>query len=294
MAHLLVHRPAPDAPRNRGAVGAGLYLHLERFLLGHRADPRRRQPADHGRPVLAQRPVDRAMAPRLGRVDPCRPAAGADVLPDAKAFHRGPHPGCRQMNWRIDAGDQTIALTTTGGIPVVTYWGPRLPLAEDLGQLALSAQNDLTGGMLDALAPVTLTPESGRAFAGQPGLVVQAQDGTPLHPQFTFDRAEQSPAGLVFHSRATGMQLAHHLTAQPTGVITLQTVLTADHPVRVQWLAAPVLPAPQHGDIIDVHGKWIREFHLNRTPWSAGIRMRESRTGRSGHEHPPHVLCVDT
>ncbi|AWB47267.1 alpha-galactosidase [Gemmobacter aquarius] len=203
------------------------------------------------------------------------------------------------MNWRIDAGDQTIALTTSGGIPAVTYWGPCLPVSEDLGQLALSAQNDLTGGMLDSLAPVTLTPESGRAFAGQPGLVVQAQDGTPLHPQFTFDRAEVSPTSLVLHSRSAGMALAHHLTAQPTGVITLQTVLTADHPVRVQWLAAPVLPAPQQGDIIDIHGKWISEFHLNRTPWSAGIRMRESRTGRSGHEHPPYVIfagngCTNT
>lgn len=203
------------------------------------------------------------------------------------------------MNWRLDAGAQTIALTTTGGIPQVTYWGPRLPSGEDLSELARAAQNDLTGGMLDALSPVTLTPESGRAFAGQPGLVVQTADGTPLHPVFAFDRAEQTPTSLVFYSRAAGMALAHHLTAQATGVITLQTVLTADHPVRVQWLAAPVLPAPQHGDIIDIHGKWIREFHLNRTPWSPGIRMRESRTGRSGHEHPPYVIfagngCTNT
>ncbi len=203
------------------------------------------------------------------------------------------------MNWRIDAGDQTIALTTDGKIPQVTYWGPRLPDDEDLSQLALATVNDLTGGMLDALSPLTLTPESGRAFAGQAGLIVQDENGAPLHPVFAFDRAEQSASGLVLHSKAAGMALAHHLTAHATGVVTLQTVLTADQPIRLQWLAAPVLPAPQQGDIIDIHGKWTREFHLNRTPWSAGIRLRESRTGRSGHEHPPYVIfagdgCTNT
>lgn len=203
------------------------------------------------------------------------------------------------MNWRLDAGDQTIALTTNGGIPQVTYWGPRLPRSEDLGQLSLAAQNDLTGGMLDALSAVTLTPESGRAFAGQAGLVVQAANGTQLHPVFTFDRAEQDASTLVFHSHAQGMALSHRLTAHPTGVITLQTALSSDDPVRITWLAAPVLPAPQQGDITDIHGKWTREFNLNRTPWSAGIRMRESRTGRSGHEHPPYVIfagdgCTNT
>lgn len=203
------------------------------------------------------------------------------------------------MNWRVDAGDQTIALTTNGGIPHVTYWGPRLPHSEDLGQLALATVNDLTGGMLDALAPVTLTPESGRAFPGQSGLVVQDAHGAPLHPVFVFDRADQGPTGLVLYSKSAGMALSHHLTTHATGVITLQTVLTSDQPIRVQWLAAPVLPAPQQGDIIDVHGKWTREFHLVRTPWSAGIRMRESRTGRSGHEHPPYAIfagdgCTNT
>lgn len=195
-------------------------------------------------------------------------------------------------HYRLDAGAQTIALTTDGGIPAVTYWGPRLPETEDLAQLALAATNDLTGGMLDALSPVTLTPESGRAFAGQPGLVLQTADGTPLHPVFTHHSAESGADTLTLTSRAEGLTLTHHLRAHPTGTITLQTTLDSTTPVRVQWLAAPTLPAPQDGDIIDIHGKWTREFHLNRTPWQPGIRMRESRTGRSGHEHPPYVILA--
>jgi len=196
--------------------------------------------------------------------------------------------------WRLDAGTgasaQTIALTTAGGVPKVIWWGAALPADEDLAQLAASARQDLTGGMLDALPPLSLCPEPGRAFQGQPGLVLSTAEGAPLLPAFAFERAEQGPGVLRLVSVAEGLRLVHELRAYPTGVIGLRTLLDAKRPVRVHWLAAPVLPAPQDGDIIDVHGKWTREFHLNRTAWSPGIRLRESRTGRSGHEHPPYVI----
>ena len=197
------------------------------------------------------------------------------------------------MQWRLDAAGQTIALATDAGIPEVIYWGPPLPEAEDLAQVALAARNDLTGGMLDRLPAVSLSPEPGRAFQGQPGHVLAEADGTPLLPAFRFDRAEVSPGGLALISTAEGLTLTHVLQAQSTGTITLQTRLVSDRPIRVQWLATPALPAPQSGEMIDVHGKWIGEFHLIRTPWSPGIRMREARTGRSGHEHPPYLILAE-
>ena len=71
-------------------------------------------------------------------------------------------------HWRLDAGvgdaAQTIALTTSGGIPAVIWWGAALPHDEDLSQLAAATRSDLTGGMLDALPALSLTPEAGRAF----------------------------------------------------------------------------------------------------------------------------------
>ena len=199
-------------------------------------------------------------------------------------------------HWRLDAGvgdaAQTIALTTSGGIPAVIWWGAALPHDEDLSQLAAATRSDLTGGMLDALPSLSLTPEAGRAFPGQPGLLLSTADGTPLAPCFAFDRAEVTPASLRLFSTSAGLTLIHSLTAHPTGVITLQSTLLSDQPVRLHWLAAPVLPAPQDGTLIDVHGKWTREFHLNHVAWTPGIRLRESRTGRSGHEHPPYLILA--
>lgn len=197
--------------------------------------------------------------------------------------------------WRLDAGAQTLAFASDGGQPFVIYWGRRLPETEDLGELARSRSGDLTGGMIDSLAQVTLTPESGRAFPGQPGLVLTEAGGEPLHPVFGLASVETGPGRLTFHSLSAGLRLSHSLVAESTGVFVAGTCLTSETPVRLVWMSAPALPAPQLArEIIDVSGKWTGEFHLNRTAWSPGIRARESRTGRSGHEHPPYVILPET
>ncbi len=196
--------------------------------------------------------------------------------------------------WRVDTDAQTLALCSTGGIPEVIWWGAPLPAGEDLAQLAASLRQDLTGGMLDQLPPLSLCPEPARAFHGQPGLMLTEADGTSLSPAFTFAGAEETSVSLTLHSTAPGLRLTHVIRAQATGVMTLQTRLAADRPVRAQWLAAPVLPAPAYGqEVIDVSGRWIGEFQLNRLPWAQGIRLREARTGRSGQEHPPYALFPD-
>jgi alpha-galactosidase len=195
--------------------------------------------------------------------------------------------------WRLDAGGQTLALASDGGLPHVIYWGPRLPASEDLAQLALSTQRDLTGGMPDVLAPVSLCPEPAAGFQGQPGLALADAQGRPLHPRFALAEAHEEERRLRLTSVAGGLRLVHSIAALPTGLLSLATRLEAEEPVRLHWLAAPVLPGPQSGDILDVSGKWTGEFRLNRTPWQAGIRLREARTGRSGHEHPPYAILAE-
>jgi alpha-galactosidase len=193
--------------------------------------------------------------------------------------------------WRVDAGGQTIVLATWGGVPETVYWGLSLPASEDIAALALATRHDLTGGMLDRLPALSLCPH--REFQGQSGISLATADGTPLHPAFVFDRAEQDAGRLLLISSDGDLTLTHSLTTHSTGVVALQTRLQSATPLRVHWLAAPVLPAPQTGAMIDVHGKWTREFHLNHVAWTPGVRLREARTGRSGHEHPPYLILAD-
>lgn len=201
--------------------------------------------------------------------------------------------------FRIDAGPQTLVLASDGGLPRAVWWGPRLPADEDLAALAAATARDRTGGMLDAVPPLSLTPLPSEAWQGAPGLVLAAADGTPLAPRFAFAAAEAADGTLTLVSTAPGLTLRHRFAALPAGLIAAETRLAADRPVRLHWLAAPVLPLPPGGEVVDVGGRWCGEFALTATPVAAGRRMREARTGRSGHENPPYALhrmpgCTNT
>ena len=59
--------------------------------------------------------------------------------------------------------------------------------------------------MIDALPSLSLCPEPGRAFQGQPGLVLADADGAQLLPAFEFDGAEEAKGRLVLTSKAGGL-----------------------------------------------------------------------------------------
>ncbi|MEM8851199.1 MAG: alpha-galactosidase [Pseudomonadota bacterium] len=206
--------------------------------------------------------------------------------------------------WRLDDSHpdtgprQTLVLAATHDrLPQVIYWGAPLPQTADLDTLAAAHAIDVTGGMLDANPDLSLCPEAVRTFPGQPGLILRDASGTPLLPKFHY-ASEATATGLTLHytDPQNGLALAFQLTPDPsTRILTLQTTLTSETPVHLHWLAAPVLPAPQQSEqMIDISGRWCGEFQLDRTPWTPGIRYRENRTGRTGHEHFPGLLIPAT
>ena len=197
--------------------------------------------------------------------------------------------------WRLDDSRQTIVLGSgKDHLPEVVYWGPRLHEDEDLDVLFEAHSIDVTGGMLDQNPELSICPEETRSFPGQPGLVVRNTDGSPLLPKFRFKKAIENENELeLFYEdqQNTFTYSATFKIDEKTHVITSFANITASRPIYLQWLAAPVLPAPQNGeDIIDFSGRWCGEFQLNRTKWSPGIRHRENRTGRTGHEHFPGLI----
>ncbi|MCY4453336.1 MAG: alpha-galactosidase [Immundisolibacterales bacterium] len=199
--------------------------------------------------------------------------------------------------WRLDDGHQTLVLAARDRrLPEVAYWGAPLPADTDCAALARAGRIDVTGGMLDESPDLSICPEAGRSFPGQPGLVVRGADGGLLLPRFRF-RSESSggDAGsltLVFSDRSLDLTYSARFdTDASTGVMTLRATLEAGSPVRLSWLAAPVLPAPQLADeMIDFAGRWCGEFRPVATPWGPGVRHRENRTGRTGHEHFPGLV----
>ena len=197
--------------------------------------------------------------------------------------------------WRLDDGRQTLVLAARRTrLPEVVYWGAPLPADEDLATLAEAHIIDVTGGMLDENPDLSICPEAVRTFPGQPGLIIRDNDGTALLPKFCFDGANETEESLILHFRDADNKLSYTAdfkTDRHTHVIKTQATIEADRPVHLHWLAAPVLPAPQQADeMIDFAGRWCGEFQMNATQWSPGMRYRENRTGRTGHEHFPGLI----
>ncbi|MEO1362450.1 MAG: glycoside hydrolase family 36 N-terminal domain-containing protein, partial [Pseudomonadota bacterium] len=197
--------------------------------------------------------------------------------------------------WRLDDGRQTLVLgSNRGRLAEVIYWGPRLPDEEDLTTLYEASALDVTGGMLDANPELSICPEATRSFPGQPGLIIRHGDGVPFLPKFCLEQADLGDGVLVLTYMDQDRVLlyrARFALDPETHIIEASAELEADAPMHLHWLSAPVFPAPQLSDeMIDFAGRWCGEFQMNRTEWSPGIRYRENRTGRTGHEHFPGLI----
>ena len=196
--------------------------------------------------------------------------------------------------WRLAGPSQEVVLVSReGGLPEAVHWGAPLGDVPD-GTLAEGGRIDITGGMLDATAPLSVCPEASRSFPGQPGLILRAADGAPLLPRLALERVEEREGGLTVHAAdaALGLRYAAHFDMDAeTGILALWAELRCDAPVLLHWLAAPVLPGPALCDeMTDYAGRWCGEFQPVRTPFSPGLRWRENRTGRTGHEHFPGLV----
>lgn len=203
------------------------------------------------------------------------------------------------QHWRLDGSDQTLVLAARNDhLPCVVYWGRPLPADEDLGTIHDAAALDVTGGMLDENPDVSICPEAAGTFPGQPGLICQAGDGTAIRPKFCFERdmADATSVSLIYRDAEHGLTYRAVFAIDPeTRVITAQAFLSSDAPLHLHWLSAPVFAGPQNAEeMIDFSGRWCGEFIPQRTPWSAGIRCRENRTGRTGHEHFPGLIVPAT
>ncbi|MBV6658702.1 MAG: alpha-galactosidase [Devosiaceae bacterium] len=201
-------------------------------------------------------------------------------------------------SWRLDDERQTLVLAAHGDrLPELAYWGAPLPAGEDLGVLQRAAALDVTGGMLDANPDLSICPEAARLFPGQPGLILRDGDGTPLLPKFCFSAERQTGDSLelIYEDTSGLLTYTASFAINPrTHIITAQARLDAKRPIHLHWFAAPVMQASQQCDeMIDFAGRWCGEFQMNTTAWSPGMRYRENRTGRTGHEHFPGLILPE-
>ncbi|MBF2760184.1 MAG: alpha-galactosidase [Ectothiorhodospiraceae bacterium AqS1] len=193
---------------------------------------------------------------------------------------------------RLDDARQTLVFASQDDhLPEIIYWGRSLAPDEDLEALAAASRIDITGGMLDAVSPLTLCPLAIDTFPGQAGLILRRKDGSALHPGLRLVSASASSNRIRFEACDDAAGLRWHalfLIDPETSVIACHAGIRSLEAIHLDWLAAPVFPAPQQGrEMIEFSGRWCGEFQTSTHAWSAGMRARNNPTGRTGHEHFP-------
>ncbi|REC93862.1 alpha-galactosidase [Kushneria indalinina] len=207
--------------------------------------------------------------------------------------------------WRLDTVRQTLVLAAffNNALPCVVYWGARLDADEDLDALAAALTAPIGNNALDEPIDLSICPEIGRGMYGQPGLVVHDAEQRPVLTQFTLGSVGLHGGALVIEAvdRPTGLGYrAVFQTRAHSDIIESHAELSAgETPVTVAWLSAPVMPVSSTAShMLEFAGRWTREFGLREVAFARGVHLRESRRGRTGHDHFPAILfpepgCTD-
>ncbi|HET7413656.1 MAG TPA: alpha-galactosidase, partial [Pararhizobium sp.] len=201
--------------------------------------------------------------------------------------------------WRLDTPAQTLVLASwSKRLPVVVYWGAPLAGDEDLAALATAQVRPITNGVLDQIADLSVCPEEGRGFQGQPGIGATDGKGRPLLTQFELAGVETSAEELRIEARdgRSGVTYRARFHVAPgSDVIEAEAELAAGRDaIDVQWLTAPVVPVPETApDFIEFAGRWTQELGLRRVPFSRGVHLRQSRRGRTGQDHFPAIIVPE-
>ena len=193
--------------------------------------------------------------------------------------------------WRLDTSNQTMIVASNGGVPFIAYWDSKLSDNDDLEQILNSLPSDFGGGVIDGLEYINFCPTSGDGFLGQPGIIIHDLDGRAILPKFIFMKLEKKDNwSFVSHDKENGIFISHNINISGE-IFILETILESIDPIRVGWLAAPVIPDhSSNEELTQVSGNWCNEFCFDAIKWNPGVIVKESRTGRTSHENFPGLI----
>lgn len=181
-----------------------------------------------------------------------------------------------------------------GEAPLWRYWGPRLPDGA-LPPGALRSDRPTPSFSPEFDQPLSLVPGLGQGWFGEPGLKAH-REGRDWTFQATACAVEaDGQRAVVTLTDATAkLTVAVSLALDPASdVLTVSTTLTntGEAPLDVLWLAAAVLPLPDHAKSVrSFSGRHNTEFvavddTLTRSQW-----RRENRRGLTSHDCVPGAV----
>jgi alpha-galactosidase len=198
---------------------------------------------------------------------------------------------------QLRAAGVSLVLDLTGGtLPRVLHWGadPGPMDGAELDAFARAQAPQPIAFSVDGAVPVAILPEQSAGWLGTPGLVGN-REGAQFSTAFTVREvrrelpAEDAAGGRLTVEAADeiaglGLRLTVELT--PQGLVRQRAELTNEGATPFALDALNLtLPVPAAAtELLDFAGHHLRERAPQRTPFTQGIRMRESRTGRTGFD----------
>jgi alpha-galactosidase len=180
-----------------------------------------------------------------------------------------------------------LILDVASGYPVVLHWGAGLG---DVPPAALRTLVD--GGIphsdLDEPVDPGMLRESARGFTGRPAIRGHRSD-TGFSPLFTVENVDSGhhECRVVLVDAALELRMVQTFTLTDQGVLLIDYTLHNEGATTYTLDELAVwLPVPDRAtDTLDFSGRWLRERQPQRQPLTPGLRLRESREGRSGHDY---------
>ena len=181
------------------------------------------------------------------------------------------------------------------GLPLCRYWGRRLPDNFDIEVLPFVLDRPMAKAGLDQDVALTLLPESGLGWFGNPGLM-GCRGRRDWATAFKLIEVETAEKGLILHGRddIAELELAlEFILEAETDVLIRRTQLhnAGTEPYHLDWCAAGVFGIPQRCvEVLNFDGHWSQEFRENRQSLGIGSWCRENRRGRTSHDSAPQFF----
>ncbi|PJE95242.1 alpha-galactosidase [Streptomyces carminius] len=211
---------------------------------------------------------------------------------------------------QLRAAGVGLVLDLTGGtLPRVLHWGADLGGLGpgELADLRLARAPQPVGFPVDGPVEVAVLPEQSAGWLGTPGLVGN-RGGRDFSTAFTVRETERTAAGPALpgageggrvtvraHDPAAGLDLELLIELTPAGLVRQRAAVVnrGSSPFALDALHL-TLPVPAVAtELLDFTGHHLRERGPQRTAFTQGLRTRENRTGRTGHDSA-YLLAAGT
>ncbi len=202
----------------------------------------------------------------------------------------------------LQGSTASVVLDTALGVPAIRYWGAPLPADADLDVLDASTSRGISHGQLDVVPPVAIVPMHGDGVRTRPGLSGRRRGGRQWAPRFSCASVDElvghdggHVAIVVARDEVAQLELSTRVALTGYGALVVQVTLTNLHPDErylLDDLSITLALPDRASELLTFTGRWTRELHPQRTPWSHGTWLVENRRGRTSHEHPPLVWAL--